>query len=138
MKTTKVPDNIDEYIANFPVHIQKKLDELRAIIKKAAPEAEEKISYQMPAFNLKGMLVYFAAYTNHIGFYPTSSGIKTFKEELVGFKSSKGTIQFPVDKPLPEDLITRIVIFRSKENFLRAELKERKKQGNTFPNLQKK
>jgi uncharacterized protein YdhG (YjbR/CyaY superfamily) len=127
MKTTKVPENIDEYIANFPVHIQEKLNELRAIIKKAAPEAEEKISYQMPAFTLKGILVYFAGYTNHIGFYPTSSGVETFKDELAGFKSSKGTIQFPIDKPLPADLITRIVIFRSKENFLRSELKGRKK-----------
>jgi uncharacterized protein YdhG (YjbR/CyaY superfamily) len=127
MKTTKVPENIDEYIANFPVHIQKKLNELRAIIKKAAPEAEEKISYQMPAFTLKRILVYFAGYTNHISFYPTSSGVETFKDELAGFKSSKGTIQFPIDKPLPADLITRIVIFRSKENFLRSQLKGRKK-----------
>jgi uncharacterized protein YdhG (YjbR/CyaY superfamily) len=128
MKTTKVPANIQEYIAYFPVHIQQKLEEIRAAIKKAAPGAEEKISYQMPAFTLNGILVYFAAHSNHIGFYPTSTGVKAFQDELVGFKSSKGAIQFPVDKPLPLDLITRIVIYRSNENVIRAELKGRKKQ----------
>lgn len=127
MKTTKGPGNIDEYIANFPVHVQAKLEELRAVIKKTAPEAEEKISYQMPAFMFKGILVYFAAFSKHIGFYPTSSGIEKFKEELAGFKSSKGAIQFPIDKPLPLDLITRIVMFRLKENLVRAELKAKKK-----------
>ena len=127
MKTTRIPSNIDEYISNFPYQIQKKLEELRATIKKAAPEAEEKISYQMPAFNLKGILVYFAAYTNHIGFYPTSSGVDAFKKELSSFKSSKGTIQFPIDKPLPLDLIKKIVIFRIKENLKRAELRTNKK-----------
>jgi uncharacterized protein YdhG (YjbR/CyaY superfamily) len=127
MKTTRVPANIDEYIANFPVHIQEKLEELRTTIKKAAPQAEEKISYQMPAFNLKGILVYFAAHTNHIGFYPTSTGVETFKDELTGYKCTKGTIQLPFDKPLPLDLITRIVIYRSTENYLRAELKAKKK-----------
>jgi uncharacterized protein YdhG (YjbR/CyaY superfamily) len=128
MKTTKVPANIQEYIANFPVQIQQKLEELRAAIKKAAPGAEEKISYHMPAFVLNGILVYFAAYSNHIGFYPTSTGVKAFQDELVGFKSSKGAIQFPINKPLPLDLITRIVIYRSNENVIRAELKARKKQ----------
>ena len=127
MKTTKGPDNIDGYIANFPVHVQDKLEELRAAIKKAAPEAEEKISYQMPAYMLKGILVYFAAFSKHIGFYPTSSGVEKFKKELAGFKSSKGAIQFPIDKPLPLDLITRIVKFRLKENMERAELKAKKK-----------
>jgi uncharacterized protein YdhG (YjbR/CyaY superfamily) len=127
MKTTKVPGNIDEYIANFPVHVQVKLEELRAVIKKTVPEAEEKISYQMPAFMFKGILVYFAAYSKHIGFYPTPSGIEKFKEELAGFKSSKGAIQFAIDKPLPVDLITRIVMFRLKENLVKAELKAKKK-----------
>jgi uncharacterized protein YdhG (YjbR/CyaY superfamily) len=129
MKTTRVPKNIDEYIANYPVHIQEKLEEIRTVIKKAVPDAEEKISYQMPAFARNGILVYFAAYSNHIGFYPTSSGVEMFKEELTGFKCSKGTIQFPIDKPLPSGLITKIVLFRSKENLLRIELKAGKKQG---------
>lgn len=127
MKTTRNPGNIDEYIAKFPVNIQKKLEELRATIRRAAPEAEEKISYQMPAFAFKGNLAYFAAHANHIGFYPTSSGVEAFRKELMGFKCAKGSIQFPIDKPLPLDLITRIVIFRLKENLNRAELKTRKK-----------
>ena len=127
MKTTKVPDSIDEYIANFPAHIQEKLEELRATIKKAAPEAEEKISYQMPAFTLNGILVYFAAHTNHIGFYPTSNGVEKFKDELAAYKCTKGTIQFPFDKPIPLDLITSIVIYRSTENYVRAQLKAKKK-----------
>jgi uncharacterized protein YdhG (YjbR/CyaY superfamily) len=128
MKTTRVPKNIDEYIANYPVHIQVKLEEIRAVIKKAVPDAEEKISYQMPAFNLKGILVYFAAHTNHIGFYPTSTGIETFKDELSEYICTKGTIQLPYNKPLPLKLITRIAIFRSKENLMRAEIKAGKKK----------
>ena len=94
--------------------------ELRATIRKAAPGAEEKISYRMPAFNLNGILVYFAAQTRHIGFYPTSSGVTAFKEELGDYKSSKGAIQFPIDRPLPLELITRIVKFRVRENTERA------------------
>jgi uncharacterized protein YdhG (YjbR/CyaY superfamily) len=116
MKNTRIPRNIDEYIAVFPIEIQKKLEEIRTVIKNAAPGAEEKISYGMPAFSLKGILVYFAAHKNHIGLYPTSSGINAFKTELDEFKFSKGAIQFPFDKPFPFDLITRIVIFRVKEN----------------------
>ena len=127
MKTTKTPDSIDEYIAGFPGHIQKKLEEMRATIKKAAPEAEEKISYQMPAFTLKGNLVYFAAHENHIGFYPTPSGVDAFKNELVSFKNAKGSIQFPINKPLPLDLITKIVIFRKEENLKKAELKAKRR-----------
>lgn len=127
MRTTGIPKNIDEYIANFPLPVQNKLVELRATIKKAAPEADEKMSYRMPAFNLKGILVYFAAYKNHIGFYPTSSGVYAFKKELAGYKTSKGAIQFPVDKQLPLDLITRIVIFRMNENLQKAELRATKK-----------
>lgn len=130
MKTTGIPVNIDEYISNFPVHIQEKLQELRAAIKRAAPEAVEKISYQMPAFTQNGILVYFAAHSNHIGFYPTAKGIEVFKEQLSGFKCSKGTIQFPLDKPLPLELITKIVIFRSTENYIKAESKANMKQKN--------
>jgi uncharacterized protein YdhG (YjbR/CyaY superfamily) len=121
MKTTRIPNDIDEYIANFPVHIQLKLEEIRATIRNAAPEAEEKISYQMPAFTLKGNLVYFAAHTNHIGFYPHASGVNAFTKELVSFKSAKGSVQFPIDKPLPLDLIAKIVTFRLKENLQRTD-----------------
>jgi uncharacterized protein YdhG (YjbR/CyaY superfamily) len=126
MKTGKIPDKIDEYIANYPVNIQLKLEELRNVIKKAAPGAEEKISYNMPAFELKGILVYFAAHKNHIGFYPTSSPIRVFKEELEEYKWSKGAIRFPLDKPLPISLISRIVTFRVKENQEKSELKKKR------------
>jgi len=115
--------SIDEYIAAFPEEIQKILEELRVIIKAAAPEAQEKISYQIPAFALKGNLVYFAAYKNHIGFYPTSSGIQAFKNELSIYKSAKGTVRFPINKPLPLDLISKIVKFRVAENLRNAEKK---------------
>jgi uncharacterized protein YdhG (YjbR/CyaY superfamily) len=104
--------NIDDYIAGFPEPTGKLLLQLRKIIRQAAPEAEEVISYQMPAFKQNGILVYYAAYKNHIGFYPTSSGIEAFKSELSPYLWSKGTIQFPLDQPLPADLITRIVKFR--------------------------
>jgi uncharacterized protein YdhG (YjbR/CyaY superfamily) len=116
MKKTETSLTIDEYIAGCPEHIRGRLNELRATIKKAAPGAEEKISYRMPAFNLNGILVYFAAQTRHIGFYPTSSGVNAFKKEITDYKSSKGAIQFPIDKPLPLELIARIVRFRVKEN----------------------
>lgn len=107
---------VDEYISAFPADVQAKLKSLRRAIRKAAPQAEEGISYQMPAFKLNGNLVYFAAYKNHIGFYPTSSGIEAFKKELSPYKWSKGAIQFPLDKPVPFDLVERIVVFRAKEN----------------------
>lgn len=126
MKKTRIPDNIDEYIAQFPGHIQVKLKEIRNAIRKAAPGAEEKISYQMPAFTLKGILVYFAAQTNHIGFYPTSSGVKAFQKELAGYKTGKGSICFLSDKPLPLGLISEIVKFRVKENLEKAKYKKKK------------
>lgn len=107
---------IDKYISSFPITIQEVLELLRETIRKAAPEAKEVISYSMPAFKQKRVLVYFAAYTNHIGFYPTSSGIEMFKKEFSAYKWSKGAVQFPLDKPLPLDLITRIVEFRVKED----------------------
>ncbi len=122
MKATKIPKNIDEYITGCPEHVREKLKELRETIRKAAPVAEEKISYQMPAFNLNGILVYFAAQTRHIGFYPTSSGVAAFKKELAGYKTSKGAIQFPTDKPLPLDLIARIVQFRVRKNSTKGKL----------------
>ncbi|MHB8963268.1 MAG: iron chaperone [Saccharofermentanales bacterium] len=107
---------IDEYINQFPPDIQDKLNKLRQVIREAAPEAAEKISYAMPTFFYKKNLVHFAAYTKHIGFYPTPSGTDKFKEELSRYKVSKGAIQFPVDEPLPYDLIARIVRFRVEEH----------------------
>lgn len=118
--------NIDQYIAQFPVEVQEKLAKLRAIIRATAPEAEEKISYQMPTFTFHGNLVHFAGYKKHIGFYPTPSGINKFKKELSSYQSSKGAVQFPLDQPLPYDLISKIVAFRVKENLERAEAKQKK------------
>lgn len=119
--------SIDEYIAAFPVEIQEKLQTVRKVIQESAPDAQEKISYQMPTFALQGNLVHFAAYSNHIGFYPTPSGIESFQEELAGYKSAKGSVQFPMDKPLPYELISRIVKFRVAENVAKAEAKRKKK-----------
>ena len=119
--------NTDDYIAMFPASIQATLQKLRSTIKKAAPAAEEMISYKMPAFKLNGMLVWFAAYKEHIGFYPTASPIKVFKKELSGYKTSKGAIQFPIDKPIPLALVKDIVKFRVIENLERSKAKEKKK-----------
>jgi len=105
--------NTDEYIKSFPGETQKILEQMRSTIRKAAPKAEEVISYAMPAFKQNSVLVYFAAYKNHIGFYPTPFGIEAFKDELSKYKSSKGAVQFPIDKPLPLALITKIVKFRA-------------------------
>lgn len=118
----------NEYILQFPEEVQVKLQELRSVIKQAAPEAEETISYAMPAYKQKGIVVYFAGHKNHIGFYPASSGIANFEKELTGYTTSKGTVQFPLDKPLPLDLISMIVKFRVAENLQKAELKRKKKQ----------
>jgi uncharacterized protein YdhG (YjbR/CyaY superfamily) len=115
--------NVDEYINSYPENIKIKLEKLRQSIKKAAPEAEEIISYNMPAYKYFGVLIYFAAYKNHIGFYPTSSGILAFKNELSVYKGAKGSVQFPVDKPLPFNLITEIVKFRLNENVEKAKIK---------------
>jgi len=121
---TPTAKNIDEYIAAFPPQVQTMLEELRAAIKKAAPGAEESISYQMPAFKFHGILVYFAGYKNHIGFYPTGSGIENFRKEISGYESSKGTVRFPLDQPLPLKLITQMVEFRVHENQEKAQLKK--------------
>jgi len=108
---------IDEYIKASPTDVQGILQSLRLTIRKAAPEAVETISYQMPTFKLNGKgLVYFAAFKNHIGFYPIPSGIEAFKKELSRYKQGKGSVQFPIDKPIPYDLVRRIVRFRAKEN----------------------
>jgi len=111
---------IDEYISSFPNDVQLLLQELRSEIIKSAPEAEEKISYNMPVFFQNGILVYFAGYKNHIGFYPTPNGIENYAEELKNYKTSKGAIQFPIDKPLPKNLIAKIVKFRAKENLKKS------------------
>ena len=118
----------DEYIAASPKEIQKKLQELRKTIKAAAPEAQEKISYQMPAFDLKGNLVWFAAFKNHIGFYPMPSGIQAFKKEFSVYEGSKGAIRFPLDKPFPLKLVSKVVKFRVAENLKKAEMKSGKKK----------
>lgn len=112
--------NIDEYIAAFPKDVQKKLEEMRATIRKAAPDAEEAISYAIPTFKLHGNLVHFAAFKNHIGFYPAPRGIEAFKNELARYEGGKGTIQFPFDEPLPLSLISKIVKFRVKDNLERG------------------
>jgi uncharacterized protein YdhG (YjbR/CyaY superfamily) len=108
--------SVDEYIASFPEHTQHQLEEIRNAIKELAPGAQEKISYQMPAFFLNRILVYFAGYAKHIGLYPGAAAIEIFKDELSGYKTSKGTIQFPLGEPLPIELIKRIVQFRIEEN----------------------
>lgn len=120
--------SIDEYIAVFPEETRQLLQALRATIRAAAPGAEEKISYQMPAFYQNGNLVYFAAFKKHIGFYPTSSGIRAFKRELSTYESGKGSVQFPIDEPLPLKLITKIVKFRVAENLKNAEIRSRKRK----------
>jgi uncharacterized protein YdhG (YjbR/CyaY superfamily) len=121
-------NSIDEYIGTFPKEVQKILKELRKVIKAAAPGAEERISYQMPAFWLNGVLVYFAAFEKHIGFYPTPSGVQAFKKELSVYKGAKGSVQFPIDEPLPVKLISEIVKFRVLENMRSAGGKLRKKR----------
>src|SRR5665647_1682773 len=108
--------SIDEYIAAFPKNVQFILEDFRKAIQEAAPEAEETISYQMPAFRLNGILVWFAAHKNHIGFYPRVSAIVAFKDKLSRYEVSKGTVQFPLNEPIPFDLIKEIVRFRIKEN----------------------
>lgn len=117
----------DEYISQFSPEIQEKLSNLRRVIKEAAPEAEEKISYGMPAFTLYGNLVYFAAFKNHIGFFPTPKGVEAFLDRLTEYKISKGTIQFPLNKPIPYELVSEIVKFRVDQNIKEAENKKKKK-----------
>ncbi|BFM41559.1 DUF1801 domain-containing protein [Flavobacterium sp. CFS9] len=120
---TKKPENIDEYIGNFPNDVQEVLERIRMTIQHAAPDAKEKISYSMPAFEQNGIVVYFAAFKNHIGLYALPSGHDAFKEELSKYKSGKGSVQFPLHQPMPYDLITKIVKFRVKENLEKAKTK---------------
>ncbi len=124
MATSKLKfETVDEYIAQFPKNVRDELEQLRKVIKESAPEAEETISYSMPAFKQNGILVWFAAFKNHIGFFPKASTIKAFKEKLGKHKVSKGTIQFPLNKPIPYKLVREIVKLRVKEN-------ESKKKSN--------
>ncbi len=110
------PTTIDEYIAQYPEDVQRILGQIRAVIREAAPDASERISYQMPGFYQNGNLVWFGVHKHHIGFYPTGSGVAAFREELSAYKGAKGSVQFPLDKPVPYDLIARIVKYRVAEN----------------------
>lgn len=117
---------VDEYMLSLPETERERLEELRMIITQAAPGAEELISYNIPAFKLNGLLVFYAAYKKHIGFYPTASPIKFFEKELTGFKVSKGAIQFPIDKSIPKALVKKIVKFRVEQNLNKQKAKEKK------------
>ena len=121
-----VQTTIDEYIAGFPAEVQAILEKIRATIRKAAPDAEETIKYQMPTFTLKGNLVHFASFKKHIGFYPTPTGTEKFQKELSVYKGAKGSVRFPLDRPIPFALINQIVKFRAKENLERAAAKGQK------------
>ena len=122
---TEKSKNVDDYIASFPQSTQEILEQCRQAIKICAPQAIEVISYGMPAFKLNGILVWFAGYSKHIGFYPKASGIEVFKEKLSIYKSAKGSVQFPLDKPLPIELITEIVKYRITENTPNSKLKKK-------------
>jgi uncharacterized protein YdhG (YjbR/CyaY superfamily) len=119
----KALENIDDYIGDFPTDVQRILRKLRSAIKKAAPQAKETISYRIPTFTLRGYLVHFAAFKDHVSLFPTSSPMKAFKRALSPYKVSRGTIQFPLDRPLPLTLVGRIVKFRVKENLARHKRK---------------
>lgn len=120
--------SVDQYLSTFPPSTKKLLQQIRATIKKSAPEAQEGIGYNMPAYKQEGVLVYFAGYKGHIGFYPVSSAIREFEKELSAYEGSKGTVRFPLDKPLPLDLISRMVKYRVAENKRAAALKPLKKK----------
>lgn len=121
------PTTIDEYIADFPPDVQEILQKVRATIREAAPSAEEIIKYQLPTFTLKGNLVYCGGFKKHVGFYPAPTGIEAYAEDLAPYKTGKGSIQFPYDKPIPYDLITKVVKYRVEENLRNAEAKKKKK-----------
>ena len=129
-KNGKAFSTVDEYIDMFSPHVQELLETMRSYVKEAAPGAEEVISYGMPAIKQHGVLVYYAGYKGHIGFYPTGAGIKAFENELTAYKTSKGAIQFPIDKPIPKSLVKKIVKYRVKEDAERAQLKKVKKAMN--------
>lgn len=120
------PKSIDAYIAGYPPDVQEILEKIRLTIRKAAPDAQETIKYRLPTFTLKGNLVHFGAFKKHIGFYPTSTGTDKFKKELSIYEGAKGSIRFPLDRPMPFALIRKIVKFRVKENLERAKAKQKK------------
>jgi uncharacterized protein YdhG (YjbR/CyaY superfamily) len=122
------PTTIDDYIAGFPPEVQTILERVRTLIREVAPEAKETISYQIPTFTLHGNLVHFAAFAKHIGFYPTPTGIAAFAEELSPYKGNKGSVQFPLDQPMPYELMRRMVEFRVRENRERAAAKGKRKK----------
>lgn len=124
-KGKALPISIDQYITEAPHEVQDKLRELRLVIKSVVPEAEERIAYGMPTFSQNGNLVHFASFKNHIGFFPAPSGIENFQEELAKYKTSKGTVQFPLDEDIPMDLVREIVRFRLKENLAKATKKKK-------------
>lgn len=129
MEAVKRPDTVDEYISNYPEDLQERLKDIRETIKKAAPDAIEKISYGMPAYTYKGMLLYFAMHTNHIGLYPYPSAMEAFSKKIAGYRTSKGTIQFPNNEKLPLKLISEMVKFRVRDNNKKEELKVLKKRA---------
>ncbi len=120
MESSQKKSSIDEYIAGFPKDVQAILKQMRAVIRAAAPDAKEKISYGIPTFYTTENLVHFAGYKHHVGFYPTSSGIEHFGKDLAGYELSRGTVRFPLDKPIPYDLVARITEFRVKESSVKA------------------
>ena len=122
----KAAKDIDEYIAGYPEDVQQILEKIRATIKAVAPEAVEAISYGVPCFRYKGDLIYFAGYKNHVSIYPAPRGHEEFKAELSAYKGGKGTVQFPLDKPMPYELVRRIAEFRMQENLAKAEAKAKK------------
>lgn len=124
--------DVDSYIATFPKDVQATLEQVRNVIKSSAPKAEEVISYNMPAYKYLGLLVYFAGYKQHIGFYPTASGITVFKNELSNYKNAKGSVQFPLDKPMPLALIKKMVKHRVKENQEKEKRKTKKQLKNVI------
>jgi uncharacterized protein YdhG (YjbR/CyaY superfamily) len=124
MKKAGVPENVDQYIEGYPPKVQKILQTIRKTIQKAAPGAEESIRYRMPGYKLNGVLIYFAGHEKHIGMYPAPRGAKEFKKELEQYGGGKGTVQFPLDHPVPYDLITRIVKYRAQQNSAKASAKK--------------
>ena len=130
MKTTSNAKfkTVDEYLSALPNNVRHIVEGLKKTIRQAAPQAEEVISYNIPAFKLNGMLVWYAAYKKHIGFYPTATPIRAFKNELTGYKTSKGAIQFPLDKAIPTALVIKIVKYRVNENLERGKIKLKKKK----------
>jgi uncharacterized protein YdhG (YjbR/CyaY superfamily) len=130
MKTSQsAPKDIDQYIAAFPKNVQDRLQRIRRTIRKAAPDAEEAIKYRMPTFTLNGNLVHFAAFKNHIGFYPAPRGIEKFKKELFAYEGAKGSVRFPLEKAVPLALISKIVKFRVQNNLERAKATKGKKRS---------